>query len=127
MGATRSKKYANIFLPIIREYFKKHGIDPAKGGTEVSNTSETASKKPNEYAPELFERLRVKRKTIADEDGVPAYCIFQDRTLREMAIYFPQTEEEFRQIHGVGPMTFEKYADDFLPIIHDYCKEHGSD
>ena len=127
VGATRSEKYANIFLPIIREYFKKHGTDSAKNGTEVSNTSETASEKQNEYAPELFEQLRVKRKTIADEDGVPAYCIFQDRTLREMAIHFPQTEEAFRQIHGIGPMKMEKYADVFLPIIRNYCKENGID
>ena len=127
VGATRSKKYANIFLPIIREYFKKHGIDSAKGGTEISNTSETASKKPNEYAPELFERLQNKRKTIADEEGVSAFIVFWNKTLEEMATYFPQTKEEFMQIHRVTPEKTEKYADVFLPIIRDYCKEHGSD
>ena len=127
VGPTRSEKYANIFLPIIREYFKKHGIDSAKSATEGPNTHEPASEEPNEYAPELFERLQAKRKTIADEEGVPTFFVFSDRTLREIAIHFPKTEEEFLQIHGVGPAKMDKYADIFLPIIRDYCKEHGID
>ena len=127
VGPTRSEKYANIFLPIICKYFKKHGIDSVKRGTEVSNTSETASEKPNEYAPELFERLRDKRKIIADEERVPAFAVFWNKTLEEMATYFPQTKEEFIQIHRVTPAKAEKYADVFLPIIRDYCKEHGND
>ena len=64
VGPMRSEKYANIFLPIIREYFKEHGIDSAKSATEGPNTHEPASEESNEYAPELFERLQAKRKTI---------------------------------------------------------------
>lgn len=125
VGPTRSEKYANIFLPIICEYFKKHGTDSGKSLTERLNTDEPAFEEPNEYAPELFERLRDKRKTIADEEGVPAFVVFSDRTLREIAIYLPKTEEEFMQLHGVGPVKVEKYADVFLSIIRDYCKVHG--
>ena len=125
VGPTRSEKYANVFLPIICEYFKKHGIDSIGSATEAPNPSETTSEEQNEYAPELFERLREKRKMIADEEEVPAFVVFSDRTLREIAIHFPKTEEEFMQIHGVGPAKVEKYADVFLPIIRDYCKEHG--
>ena len=125
VGSTLSEKYANIFLPIICEYFKKQGTDSVKSGTGAPNTPETASEELNEYTPELFERLRDKRKTIAEEEEVPAFVVFRDRTLREMAIHFPKTEEEFVQLHGVGPKKIEKYADVFLPIIRDYCKEHG--
>ena len=124
VGPMRSEKYANIFLPIIREYFKEHGIDSAKSATEGPNTHEPASEEPNEYAPELFERLQAKRKTIADEEEVPTFFVFSDRTLREIATHFPKTEEEFMQIHGIGPKKIEKYAKAFLPIIRDYCKEH---
>lgn len=105
-------KYANNFLPIIREYCKQHGIDSPK-------------EQENEYDQELFEQLREKRKMIADEEGVRAFSIFWNRTLREMAIHFPQTEEEFMQIQHVTPAKTEKYADNFLPIIRDYCKAHG--
>ncbi len=62
---------------------------------------------------------------IADEEGVRAFSIFWDRMLREMAIHFPQTEEEFMQIQHVTPAKAEKYADAFLPIIRAYCEEHG--
>ena len=125
VGPMRSEKYANIFLPIIREYFKEHGIDSAKSATEGPNTHEPASEESNEYAPELFERLQAKRKTIAHEEGVPTFFVFSDRTLREIATHFPKTEEEFMQIHGIGPKKIEKYAKAFLPIIRRYCEEHG--
>ena len=125
VGPMRSEKYANIFLPIIREYFKEHGIDSAKSATEGPNTHEPASEEPNEYAPELFERLQAKRKTIAHEEGVPTFFVFSDRILREIATHFPKTEEEFMQIHGIGPKKIEKYAKAFLPIIRRYCEEHG--
>ena len=101
------------------------GLPVASDGIEVSNTSETASEASNAYAPELFEQLRNKRKMIAEAEDVPAFVVFSDRTLREIAIHFPKTEAEFLQIHGVGPAKVEKYAEFFLPIIREYCQEHG--
>ena len=121
VSPAKSEKYADVFLPIICEYFQKHGTESVKNTNEAPNTSE----EPNEHALELFERLRVKRKMIADAEGVPTFFVFSDRTLREIATHFPNTEEEFMQLHGVGPKKIEKYADVFLPIIRDYCKEHG--
>ena len=114
VGPAKSEKYADIFLPIIRAYCEKNNVDPI----------ERKPKEPNEYASELFELLRAKRKTIAEEEGVPAFVVFSDKTLKEIATYFPQTKEAFIQIHGVGPAKIEKYADDFLSIIRAYCKEH---
>ena len=119
------KKYADIFLPIIHDYCKKHGIDSAKGTPEILDTYETTPKEQSPYSKEIFDRLREKRKTVADEEGVSAFAIFWNNTLKDMATYFPQTEEEFLQIDRVSPKKVEKYADDFLSIIRDYCKEHG--
>ena len=121
VGTARAEKYADVFLPIIREYFKKRGTHSVNRGTEAPHTSERTSEKPNEYTPELFKRLRDKRKTIADAEGVPAFVVFSDKTLQEIAIHSPKTEEAFLQIHGVGPAKTEKYADVFLPIIRAYC------
>ncbi len=117
VGPAKSEKYADIFLPIIRAYCEKNSIDPIAGTPKASN----------EYASELFEILRAKRKIIAEEEEVPAFVVFSDKTLKEMATYFPQTEETFRQIHGVGAAKVEKYADAFLAIIRAYCEEHGID
>ena len=117
VGPARSEKYVDIFLPIIRAYCEKNSVD----------SIEKTLKAPNAYAPELFELLRTKRKIIAEAEGVPAFVVFSDKTLKEMTTYFPQTKEAFMQIHGVGPAKVEKYADDFLPIIRAYCEEHGID
>ena len=69
--------------------------------------------------------FRTKGKTVSDTERVPAFAVFHDKFLIEMAIHFPKTEEALRQIHGVGPTKVEKYADAFLPIICAYCEECG--
>jgi ATP-dependent DNA helicase RecQ len=67
--------------------------------------------------PELFEKLRLLRKQIADGQGVPPYIIFSDVTLKEMVNQLPKTKEEFADIKGVGRMKLEKYAEVFLEEI----------
>ncbi len=70
----------------------------------------------------LFALLREKRKELADITNVPPYVIFPDKTLIEMAIYFPQSPENLRQLHGVGAIKAERYGQYFLEIISGYCK-----
>ncbi len=127
VGPAKTEKYGDIFLPIIRDHYEKHGADLVENRTEGLNTQAPTSEAPDAHAPELFERLRTKRKMVADEEEVPAFVVFSDRTLQEMATYFPQTEDAFLRIHGVGPVKVEKYAEDFLSIIRAYCEEHGID
>lgn len=80
---------------------------------------------PTEYDQDLFAQLRALRLRLADEANVPPYVIFGDRSLHEMAAYFPQTPERFLQIHGVGQAKLERYAEHFLPLIRAYCAERG--
>ena len=127
VGPAKTEKYGDVFLPIIRAYCKEHGTNPVARSTEALNTDVPTPEEPNVHAPELFERLRDKRRTVADKEEVPAFVVFHDKTLREMATSFPRTREAFVQIHGVSPAKTEKYADDFLPIIRAYCEEHGID
>ena len=127
VGPAKAEKYGDVFLPIIRDHCEKHGTDPVENRTEGLNTQAPTSEELDAHAPELFERLRDKRKTVADEEEVPVFVVCHNKTLREMATYFPRTREAFAQIHGVGPARVEKYADDFLPIIRAYCEEHGID
>lgn len=79
---------------------------------------------PLKPAPELFEILRQKRMELSRAANVPPYVIFSDRTLTEMAVYLPQTQEALLQVHGVGNAKLEKYGDLFLALIVDYCKDH---
>src|SRR5205814_8304500 len=70
----------------------------------------------------LFERLRDLRRALADERNVPAYVIFSDVALREMARGYPTTPAEFRRIPGVGEQKLKDFADAFLTAITDYLK-----
>ncbi len=78
-----------------------------------------------EHDAKLFNLLRQKRKALADAANVPPYVIFSDRSLVEMAAYFPQNQPSLSQIYGVGERKLAQYGHDFLLLIRAYCKEHG--
>jgi ATP-dependent DNA helicase RecQ len=66
---------------------------------------------------ELFDRLRALRKRLADSEGVPAYIVFSDATLRGMARQRPGSMDELRQVSGVGPVKLARYGEAFLEEI----------
>ncbi len=80
-----------------------------------------------DYDGDLFDKLRKKRKELADRGNMPPYIVFSDKTLIEMATYFPRSRESLLTIHGVGPVKYEKYGTAFLRIIDGYCSERGVD
>ncbi len=65
----------------------------------------------------LFEKLRLLRRTMADERNVPAYVIFSDATLREMARALPTTTAEFERIPGVGERKLKDFAQPFTDAV----------
>jgi ATP-dependent DNA helicase RecQ len=73
----------------------------------------------------LFEALRVLRREIAEGEGVPAYVVFGDRRLRELAQVKPTTPERMRLVYGVGEAKLAGYGEPFLKCIVAYCREHG--
>ncbi len=77
---------------------------------------------PVDYDLELFEILRKKRKELADAAQVPPYIIFSDRTLAEMAFFYPMSERNMRSTNGVGEVKFARYGEIFLDIIREYCR-----
>jgi len=68
----------------------------------------------------LFEALRVLRRDLAREQGVPPYVVFNDATLREMAGLRPETLSGLAQISGVGAKKLETYGDAFLAAIRSH-------
>jgi ATP-dependent DNA helicase RecQ len=91
-------------------YFKSKG-----------HAAHAADAKLEEGDRTLFEKLRVLRRKLADERGVPSFFIFSDRSLRDMTVRLPQTVREFRQVHGVGEHKCGEFGEAFLEII----REHG--
>ena len=72
----------------------------------------------------LFERLRALRRKLADERDVPAYVIFSDVSLREMARSCPETRSEFRRIPGVGEQKLKDFAELFLADVAEYLRSN---
>lgn len=95
---------------------------------EIPDSTETSvdgSALETDYDRELFQSLRKMRKQLADEAGMPPFVIFGDRSLRDMALRFPQSMEGFARIHGVGQAKLEKYGGVFVPLIREYCEAKG--
>ena len=69
---------------------------------------------------DLFEALRQCRSDLARVHKVPAYVIFSDKTLADMAIQKPTTRPDFLLVHGVGSSKQKKFADSFIQVIEDW-------
>ncbi|WP_174524036.1 HRDC domain-containing protein, partial [Piscicoccus intestinalis] len=68
-------------------------------------------------AADLFERLRAWRAAAAKEQGVPAYVVFHDATLRAIAAAAPTTSAQLRAISGVGAAKLERYGPGVLATV----------
>jgi ATP-dependent DNA helicase RecQ len=73
----------------------------------------------------LFELLRALRRKLADERDVPAYVIFSDVSLREMARSYPVTASKFRRIAGVGEQKLKDFAEPFISEIKEYLTNNS--
>ncbi|TWT43409.1 DNA helicase RecQ [Botrimarina hoheduenensis] len=73
----------------------------------------------------LFEQLRALRSHLATERSVPAYVVFGDTTLRDLARRRPTTLDGFRHAQGVGEKKLRDYGDAFVAAISGYCSTNG--
>lgn len=73
---------------------------------------------------ECFNRLRHLRMTLAQQQNVPPYIIFSDKTLHEMASLLPENAVQLRTINGVGEKKMELYGEQFLDIIKAFLDEN---
>ena len=80
----------------------------------VESGGAAAGGTPDAAVEELFLRLRELRKRLADARSLPAYVIFHDRTLREMAERRPRTRDQLLEVSGVGPAKLARYGAAFL-------------
>jgi ATP-dependent DNA helicase RecQ len=86
-------------------------------------TARQKAKKAQDFAgvdEELFELLRAKRAELAHKQGVPAYIIFGDKSLKDMASRKPTTRATFSEVFGVGEHKLKTYADQFISVIKQY-------
>jgi ATP-dependent DNA helicase RecQ len=91
------------------------GRTGTRGGGGEGQGPEVQEPTPEEAA--LFEELRVLRREIATRLSVPAYVVFEDTALREMARRRPRNEEELLAIRGVGKVKLERFGPEFLAAL----------
>jgi len=102
-------------------------VKPLVAEKKKEITRRGRQKKEAEWAEvdqELFQLLRRKRAQLAQKQGVPAFVIFGDKSLRDMATIKPITREAFAMVYGVGDHKLRAYADAFLEVINKYLN-HG--
>jgi len=118
VGITRARRY--LFLtwptdgkakpsPFLEELEVRSAATPSKrAGTPV--------RQPPRGGP-LFDRLKAWRHSRAQADGVPAYVVFHDKTLEEIAERRPRDWADMAAISGVGPAKLERYGDEVLAVV----------
>jgi DNA helicase II / ATP-dependent DNA helicase PcrA len=112
VGITRAKRH----LTLSWSAEAKASRFLAELGVEVARTREKR-RVDAESLPPSFAALREWRLKRAKEDGVPAYVVFHDTTLAEIAERAPSTRGELATVSGVGPTKLERYADDVLAAL----------
>ena len=103
------------------------GKRPFHGYLLKENSLQTSDREPrgyektkqnNSYDTVLFEKLRIKRKELADKNGVPPYIIFSDKSLIDMCHRKPKTKADFSEVFGVGEQKLERFSAVFLGVIN---------
>lgn len=100
-------------------YVPDGGRDVLLGKRQVLRKGAVVTKRIASNDP-LFEELRVVRKSLADEAGVPPFVIFSDKALQDMVARRPKNDAEFLEVNGVGANKLEKYGEAFLQAIHSF-------
>src|SRR6266704_3686158 len=91
------------------------GAKASAAGSARGKPAAAQAELPPEAGP-LFERLRAWRATVAKEQGMPAYVIFHDATLRQIAASRPATVEELALVNGVGETKLARYGQQILDV-----------
>ena len=122
----RDKKPSNILLPPLSQNRQaKPTTNNNNSGKEYNKPEKLTKTSDNtEDNEELFNKLRERRIQIANRDNVPAFIVFGDKTLRELAEHKPTNLEQLQNIYGIGSQKAEKYGPEFLNCIQSFLNEN---
>ncbi len=74
---------------------------------------------------ELLQSLKRWRNHIIDETGLPVYLVANGKSLAEIATYLPLTKKDLMQIAGFGKAKVDKYGNEIIEMVEDYCSRNG--
>lgn len=113
-GTKFLKKPYSILLTRDHDYENTEDDDFFAGGGAKTSTADK----------NLFSMLKDLRKEISRKENLPPFVIFQDPSLEDMAIQYPITFDELKQITGVGAGKAQKYGKPFIELIKTYVEEN---
>ena len=115
----RGKKvlYQNEDVLLVPYKTKTIARKERKGKFEIEET--------NEFEVALFNQLKSMRTFLANNENVPAYVIFTDKTLTELATQLPTNKTDLAKVPGFGQIKITKYGEQFLDVIRDYCSQNN--
>lgn len=105
------------------EDFQYRQEKPRPASSSSKTPRKTLSTGLSQADEELYNMLKVRRLALAQERGVPAYVVFPDKTLVDMAYRKPTNVDAFVEVYGVGKAKTEKFAVPFMEVISDYLGE----
>ncbi|NYT19273.1 MAG: DNA helicase RecQ [Methanosarcinales archaeon] len=117
-GVTASKT-ATPKVPASKASASKTSVSKRSPAPKKPKRVPTPISRPDK---KLFDRLKILRKKLAEDEDVPPYIIFADTSLRQMAIKYPIKDEEFLDITGVAEFKLKKYGPVFMDEIARYLK-----
>ncbi len=119
-GEAAAAPLTSAVAPPVASAAKPGRASSARAPHRVAESASPAG--DSEVADEgVFEALRVVRRKIAGERGVPPYLIFSDASLRDMARARPMTLEDFRAVKGVGDWKLETFGERFVAAVRQAC------
>jgi ATP-dependent DNA helicase RecQ len=98
------------------------GAAPTRTASAVGSSASKAGDIPCDEG--LFQELRLVRKRLADDLGVPPYVIFSDVTLRHLARLYPERETEFLKVPGVGEKKLKDFGSQFMAAVSEWLATH---
>lgn len=122
--ATGILKTAGAQYPVVQ--IAQDGWAVLKGEKKVTRRQEKKPDRSHTQVMEspdvtaLFEQLRQKRLELANEQGVPPFVVFSDKTLHDMARLKPQTQRDFLEVNGVGQQKLAQYGETMMNVIGEY-------
>jgi ATP-dependent DNA helicase RecQ len=114
VGPEKFERYADLVMDIIRAHVQKYKESPSVKARKKAVYAVDFKEKGDE---EFFEVLRAWRLERAQEQGVPPYVIFLDKTLRSVVAKKPASLAEMSQISGVGQAKLERYGTEILGLV----------
>ncbi|MBV9484544.1 MAG: ATP-dependent DNA helicase UvrD2 [Frankiaceae bacterium] len=123
VGVTRARRHLGLSWALARAAGGRRSRKPSEflnGIRPVTLTGDRSPPRPKKALSDdpVVQRLRAWRLAKATEDGVPAYVVFDNKTLEEIASRAPTDRGELAAVPGIGPKKLDQYAEELLAVLH---------